>query len=298
MAAFLITPTTAVTEFSSYIGAGTNDDVSGVDIDSNHAIYASATTDAGNFFGNTSPTTAVNGFQTTCTSCNTVGAPAVLPDSAIFALTSAASATFSAQILANTTTLTVGSTEQLNVLATYNDGTFQDLTNKVTWSSSNPTAATISSTGLVSAVTGGMTTTISATFPGTTISSITITVPAATGLTFQIVLEGAAFGTVTDNQGKINCTNTTDAGATGTCSTTYPSGTAVILTEAPGAGSVFGGWGITTCSGTTTTCSFTITGNTEISATFNNGAANFALNVIPGRHGDGTADIVTGTGGN
>ena len=229
-----------MTEFSSYIGAGTNDDVSGVDIDSNHAIYASATTDAGNFFGNTSPTTAVNGFQTTCTSCNTVGAPAVLPDSAIFALTSAASATFSAQILANTTTLTVGSTEQLNVLATYNDGTFQDLTNKVTWSSSNPTAATISSTGLVSAVTGGMTTTISATFPGTTISSITITVPAATGLTFQIVLEGAAFGTVTDNQGKINCTNTTDAGATGTCSTTYPSGTASDFDG--GAGRRIGFW--------------------------------------------------------
>ena len=297
VAAFLITPTTAVTEFSSYIGAGTNDDVSGVDIDSNHAIYASATTDAGNFFGNTSPTTAVNGFQTTCTSCNTVGAPAVLPDSAIFALTSAASATFSAQILANTTTLTVGSTEQLNVLATYNDGTFQDLTSKVTWSSSNPTAATISSTGLVSAVTGGMTTTISATFPGTTISSITITVPAATGLTFQIVLEGAAFGTVTDNQGKINCTNTTDAGATGTCSTTYPSGTAVILTEAPGAGSVFGGWGITTCSGTATTCSFTITGNTEISATFNNGAGNFALNVIPGAGATGGGIVLGNIGG-
>ena len=96
VAAFLITPTTAVTEFASYIGAGTNDEVSGVDIDSNHAIYGTATTAAGNFFGNTSPATAVNGFQTTCTSCATAGA--VSPDAAIFALTSAASATFSAQI--------------------------------------------------------------------------------------------------------------------------------------------------------------------------------------------------------
>src|SRR5208282_3997615 len=74
VAAFFITPTTAVTEFSSYIGGGTDDQVSGVDIDSNHAIYATATTDAAGFFGNTNPVTTVNGFQTTCASCGTPGA--------------------------------------------------------------------------------------------------------------------------------------------------------------------------------------------------------------------------------
>src|SRR5208282_2139452 len=105
----------SVTEFSSYIGGGTDDQVSGVDIDSNHAIYATATTDVGTFFGNSNPATTVNGFQTTCASCNTVGAPAPLPDATVFALTSAASATFSAQILAQTT-LAVGSSEQLSVL--------------------------------------------------------------------------------------------------------------------------------------------------------------------------------------
>ncbi len=272
VAAFLITPTTAVTEFASYIGAGTNDDVSGVDIDANHAIYASATTAAGNFFGNTSPATAVNGFQPTCTSCNIVGTPAVSPDAAIFALTPAPTATFTAQILASTTTLAVGSTEQLASLGTFSDGMYQDLTSKVTWTSSNPTAATISSTGLVTAMTGGLTTTINASFDGVAASGVTISVPAATGLTFQLTLEGTAHGTVTDNQGKINCTNIGGSGATGTCNTTYSSGTAVILTETPAAGSVFGGWGISTCTGTATTCSFTITGNTEISATFATGS--------------------------
>ena len=295
VAAFFITPTTAVTEFSSYIGGGTDDEVTGVDIDSNHAIYATADTDAAGFFGNTSPATTVNGFQTTCSSCITAGA--VLPDSTIFALTSAASATFAAKILANATTLTVGSTEQLNVLATYSDGTFQDLTSKVTWLSSNPSAATISSTGLVSAVGAGMTTTISATLAGTTIPSLTITVPAATGFTFQLVLEGTAFGTVIDNLNQISCTNNGGQGATGTCSTTYPSGTPIILMETPDSGSVFGGWGLSECTGTTQACAFTITGDTEISATFNNGTGNFALNVIPGANATGGGTVTGNIGG-
>jgi hypothetical protein len=299
VAAFFITPTSAVTEFSSYIGGGTDDLVTGVDIDTNHAIYGTASTDAANFFGNTSPATTVNGFQTTCTSCATPGA--ALPDATVFALTSAASATFSAQILAKATTLAVGSTEQLNVLATYSDGTFQDLTNKVTWGSSNPAAATISSGGLVSAVGAGMTTTISATFAGTTIPNITITVPAATGLAFNLVPEGTAYGTVTDNLGQINCTNNTGAGATGTCSTTYPSGTAVVLTQTANPGSVFAAWGVAigdaTCTGATATCSFTMDEQEEITATFNNGTGNFALNVIPGATATGGGIVLGNIGG-
>ena len=299
LAAFFITPTTAVTEFSSYIGGGPSDEVTGVGIDSNHAIYATATTTEGTFFGNTNPATTVNGFQTTCTSCNIP--TAAQPDATVFALTSAASATFTAQILAQTTTLAVGSSEQLNVLATYNDGTFQDLTSKVTWLSSNPAAATISSSGLVSAVGAGMTTTISATFAGTTIPNITITVPGATGFPFNLVLEGTAFGTVTDNLGQINCTNNTGQGATGTCNTTYPGGTQVILTQTANPGSVFAGWGVgigdAMCPGATATCTFTVDEQEEITATFNNGAGNFALNVIPGANATGGGVVLGDIGG-
>ena len=185
-----------------------------------------ATTDVGTFFGNTNPATTVNGFQTTCASCNIVGAPAVLPDATIFALTSAASATFSAQILAQTTTLAKGSTEQLTVLGTYSDGTFQDLTSKVTWLSSNPSAATISSSGLVSAVGAGMTTTISATLAGTTIPEHNDNGSSRDGLAVQCGSGRNAYGTVTDNLGQINCTNIAGQGTTGTCNTTYPSGNA------------------------------------------------------------------------
>jgi Bacterial Ig-like domain (group 2)/Divergent InlB B-repeat domain len=297
VAAFFITPTSAVTEFSSFIGGGTNDVVSGVDIDSNHAIYATATTDVSTFFGNTSPATTVNGFQPACKSCT--GGPGGLPDATIFALTSAASATFTAQILAQTTTLAKGSTEQLNVLGTYDDGTFQDLTSKAAWISSNPSAATVSSSGLVTAVGAGLQTTITASIAGVAIQSVTITVPAVTGLQFNLVLEGTAFGTVMDNVGQINCTNSSGQGATGTCSTTYPAGTKVILTQVANPGSVFAAWGVAigdaTCAGATATCTFTIDEQEEITATFNNGAGNFTLSVFPAGTATG-GGTVTGAG--
>jgi hypothetical protein len=302
IAAFFITPTTAVTEFSSYIGAGTDDEVTGVDIDSNHAIYATATTGDGSFFGNTIPATTINGFQTTCASCATVGAPA--PDATVFALTSAASATFSAQIIATATTLAVGSTEQLNVLATYNDGTFQDLTDKVAWSSSNPTAATVSSSGLVTAGTGGgLTTTISATFPGTTIASVTITVGSATADTFELELVGTAFGTVVDNATphQINCTNANGQGGVGSsCDTTYANGSVVTFTEQASPGSVFVGWSgavtSTQCPATSTTCALTVNENPEeLIATFNLGTGTPALTVTPAGSGATGGGTVTGT---
>jgi hypothetical protein len=55
-----------------------------------------------------------------------------------------------------------------------------------------------------------------------------------------------------------------DCGAT--CSTSYPVGTAITLTEAPAAGSTFAGWG-GACSGTGA-CTFTLTANSSVTATF------------------------------
>ncbi|HEX2776807.1 MAG TPA: Ig-like domain-containing protein, partial [Candidatus Acidoferrales bacterium] len=136
--------------FSSYIGAGGDEEITGIGLDTNHAIYATGTTTSASYFGNTSPATTVNGFQATCTSCGGTNAPQ--PDAVIFALTSAASASFKANIVATTQSLLVGNTEQLTVLGTFSDGTFQDLTSSATWTSSNTGVATISSSGLVTAV--------------------------------------------------------------------------------------------------------------------------------------------------
>ena len=76
-------------------------------------------------------------------------------------------------------------TSQLIARATLSNGTLQDVSALATWSSSNPAAATVSATGLVTAVTLG-TTTISAAYQGQTgtlsVSVLSLTVLAgATG---------------------------------------------------------------------------------------------------------------------
>ncbi|MGA2160531.1 MAG: Ig-like domain-containing protein, partial [Dehalococcoidia bacterium] len=72
----------------------------------------------------------------------------------------------------------MGSTQQLTVTGTFSDGTTHDITTQVTWSSSNPAAATISTSGLATAVAAG-TTTITAT-SGTVSGSTILTVGSAT----------------------------------------------------------------------------------------------------------------------
>jgi uncharacterized protein YjdB len=49
-------------------------------------------------------------------------------------------------------------TQQFSATATFADGTVQDITNSVTWSSSNTAAATITNTGLATAIAAGVTT--------------------------------------------------------------------------------------------------------------------------------------------
>jgi outer membrane protein assembly factor BamB len=52
-------------------------------------------------------------------------------------------------------TVSVGSSLQLSAVATYSDGTTQDVTTQVSWSSSNTSALTVSSAGLVAGVAAG-----------------------------------------------------------------------------------------------------------------------------------------------
>jgi hypothetical protein len=74
--------------------------------------------------------------------------------------------------------ITKGTQQQFTATGTLSDNTTEDLTNQVTWASANTTVATITSTGLASALTPG-TSDISATFNGVT-GSTTLTVnPAA-----------------------------------------------------------------------------------------------------------------------
>jgi len=104
----------AALSFSTYLGDGfepsgdhKHETIDGLAVDANHNIYArgrSASPSPG-FFGNTSPATTVNGFQTACESCT--GLSSALDDVVVFVLKSwqpaltisPASLTFPGQVL-------------------------------------------------------------------------------------------------------------------------------------------------------------------------------------------------------
>jgi hypothetical protein len=290
--------------FSSYIGGGVqssgeSERISGVGVDANDTIYATGRTLSADFFANVTPPVSVNGFQTTCGSCD---AATPLDDVVVFSITGAPSATLqSITVTPASASIAGGASQQFHAEGFYSDGSLQDITNTVVWVSSNTGIARMSTVtpGLATGFGAGVAT-ITATFNTVASNAASLTVT-TTAFAFNVVLEGTAYGTVKDNLGQINCTNNTGQGATGTCNTSYPSGTAVVLTQTANPGSVFASWGVpigdAKCSGTTTTCTFTMDEQEEIAATFNNGTGSFALNVIPGATATGGGLVLGNIGG-
>ncbi len=99
-------------------------------------------------------------------------------------------------------------TLQFTAIGTFSDGTAQDLTNQVTWSSSNGGIATISSVGLatgiaagtttITASRGGATDTSDLTVTNATLSSITVT-PASSSIVKATTQQFTAIGTFSDS---------------------------------------------------------------------------------------------------
>ena len=83
----------------------------------------------------------------------------------------------SIEITPGAPSLPLGLTQQFKATGRYSDNSSKDLTNSSTWSSSNPAAATISSSGMATAK-GLGSTTITATYSGVT-GTTTLTVTAA-----------------------------------------------------------------------------------------------------------------------
>ena len=135
--------------------------------------------------------------------------------------------------------------------------------------------------------------------PNTSNNSATTSTPvtSATLVTLRITLPGTAFGTVTDNLGQLDCTQSGGANPGGTCSTQYSSGTQVILTEStPG---TFAGWAgaPTACTVAASTCTLTVTAAETVSATFNPGPGTFPLTVIAGTPHTGAGTITSSPAG-
>jgi len=93
-------------------------------------------------------------------------------------LTVSSASLISLSISPSNPNLPAGVTQQFTATGTYSDGTSFDLTGQVTWSSSDPSVANITSSGLATAITPG-TTTLSAVFGGVS-GSTTLTVNSAT----------------------------------------------------------------------------------------------------------------------
>ena len=94
--------------------------------------------------------------------------------------------------------------------------------------------------------------------------------PPTTSYQLSVQSSGSGGGTITSSPAGVNCGQT--------CSATFPSGTAVVLTATANSTSTFAGWS-GACSGTST-CSVTISANTSVTATFNAQANVSVLNHI------------------
>jgi hypothetical protein len=176
-----------------------------------------------------------------------------------------------------------GVTVQLLAIGNLNgNGAVQNLTNTVTWISSDSNNVSVSPTGLTISqvdpaygLTGGSTiTAIGTTASGSVItSSVVVTVvsdqttaPVTVVPTLTVSTIGTGSGTVVGISGT---TQVIDCGNGGTtCNQNLATGTAVTLTATPAAGSTFVNWtNCTTTSGTT--CTLTVSNDVTVTATFN-----------------------------
>ena len=170
----------------------------------------------------------------------------------------------------------IGETAQYIAIGTFT-GTppTSDLTNQVTWSSSDVQIATINAAGLATAVgncTNGASTTITALSPpslGTVAGTAMFTTNSCgtNNLPSLTVYEvGQGSGTITSSPAGINCVG---SGGGAGCTANYVLGTGVSLTAVPAAGSVFVGWSANCMPDNGATCMVTMIDNETVGAIFN-----------------------------
>ena len=153
--------------------------------------------------------------------------------------------------------LPLGSPLQFTATGNYNNGTTQNLTNSVTWSSSSTKIATVNNTGLVSSVAQGKSTikAVSGTISGTTTLTVTAAVlvsiaitPANPTISLSTNQQFTATGTYTDNTTQ-NLTNSATWSSSNTGVATVSS-TGLAASKAQGSTTITAIFG--TVSGSTT----------------------------------------------
>ena len=170
----------------------------------------------------------------------------------------------------------LGEPSQFIAIGTYNTNPMtQDLTDQVTWQSSDVEVATINSAGLALGNSIGSTT-ITAMGKSITGASIVGTSILAVGALppppppgnvplplLSVYAVGLGTGTVTSSPEGVNCIS--GAGCTGN----FVLNSTVTLTAIPAAGSSFGGWSANCLPDTTNTCKIVMSNNEPVGAIFN-----------------------------
>ena len=153
-----------------------------------------------------------------------------------------------------TATVAIGAGQQFTAIATYSDGSSQDVSAKAAWASATPAAATVNaSSGVAAGVTAGGSS-ISATFGGKsataqlTVSPATLTAIAITPLTPSVAIGGTQQFAVT---GSFSDNSTRDVTAVSTFAAATPA-TASITAGGLALGKVAGTTQITATTGTLT----------------------------------------------
>ncbi len=178
----------------------------------------------------------------------------------------------------------VGETGQFVAIGTYSTLPFtEDMTNKVTWASSDVQVATINSYGLATVVTsaienGATAITASYTDPitGTISASAAFSLKGPIGTvtlpTLSVYKVGQGAGTVSSLTLPISCDSVAGAVPIPVCLGNFPVGTVITLQAIPNQGSIFGGWSnnCATTSENPNVCTVTIgTSNDTVGVIFN-----------------------------
>ena len=207
-------------------------------------------------------------------------------------ITATATLTVATNVAASTPTLTLipssgatatftGETTQFIALGNLSGGVAtQNLTNSVTWSSSDTAVATIDQAGLATAVAANQLSQVSTTITaiGTTSTGSLITATATLAVlpaggivtlpTLAVYEAGAGTGTVTSSPAPILC-GSSAVGAT--CTGNFQLNSTVTLTAKPTGTSTFGGWSgnCVVVVGNPLACNIRMTNNETVGAIFN-----------------------------
>jgi hypothetical protein len=161
---------------------------------------------------------------------------------------------------------------QFIAIGTYNTNPMtEDVTDHVTWQSSDARVAAVNSNGLAFGNDCGKTTITAKSINGVTASATLIYQLVSSTCVSEGVVQpaltvhavGLGSGTVVSNPPVINCTSS------GGCSANFVSGASVTLTATPTSGSTFGGWSSNCTPDSGNTCTIVMNNSEPVGAIFN-----------------------------